>query len=402
MGLPLDGIRVLEVAEWILGPSACAVLGDWGAEVIKIEHPVRGDGGRGVLASGVIPMAKINYLFEVANRNKKSVAVDLNTEKGREIVNKLVARSDVFLTNFLTTARKRLKLEHEDLAPINPGLIYIKVHGYGQKGPEIERGGYDFAAFWARGGIASVLAEPGASPPAQRPGFGDMTGAMFSAGAVAAALFARERTGKGQAIDVSLLGSALWVNALDTLAAYMSGQEIAQMPRGKVGNPLWNTYQALDGKWLQLVNLQSDRYWPGLCKAIGREDLEHEPRFESHEERAQNNTALIELLDDVFATRPAGEWGRLLDDNGVLWAPMQRVSELASDPQVVANQYLVDIDHPVHGPTKLVASPAQFNDMPASIRTPAPELGQHTEAVLLELGYSWGDMEKLKEEGVIV
>jgi len=399
---PLEGIRVLEVAEWLFGPATAAILGDWGAEVIKIEHPRRGDGSRGILAAGVLPMARINYLWEQANRNKKSVALDLNTEKGREVLYKLVERVDVFLTNFLPTARRRLGLEYDDLARINPRLIYIKVHGYGQRGEETERGGYDYAAFWARGGIAAGLGEPETPPPPQRPGFGDQTGAMFAAGAVSAALFWRERTGKGTAIDVSLLGSALWVNALDTLAACLSGQDIPKIRRSEMGNPLWNTYRTGDGKWLQLVMLQTDRYWSDFCKAIGREDLEHDPRFDSHEKRCQNNVSLIAILDEVFAARTREEWGRVLDSYGLLWAPVQKASELADDPQVRANSYLLDFDHPVHGPVKLVASPVQFDDRPPDIRTPAPQLGQHTEEVLLELGYTWEDIARLKEENVII
>ncbi len=402
MTLPLEGIKVLEVAEWLFRPAACAVLADWGAEVVKLEHPERGDGARGILASGILAAAKVNYLWEQANRNKKSVAVDLNSEKGKEIVYKLVARSDVFLTNFLGEARKRLGLEYEDLSALNPRLVYVKVHGYGQKGEEKERGGYDYAAFWARGGVGAGLGEPGTPPPAQRPGFGDQISGMFSAGSIAAALFARERTGRGQKVDVSLLGSALWANALDILASLHSGQEVPRLRRSEMGNPLWNTYKARDGKWLQLVMPQTDRYWTGFCRGIGREDLEHDPRFDSHQQRCASSAALIAILDEVFATRDRHQWGGLLDAHGALWAPIQGASEVAPDPQVVANQYLIDVEHPLHGRLKVVASPMQFDDAPFKARAPAPELGQHTEEVLLELGYTWTDIGRLKEQKVII
>lgn len=397
MTLPLEGVRVLEVSEMLFAPAAGAALADWGADVIKVEHPVRGDRARGVMATGVIPMTDDNYLWHQANRGKKSVAVDLNTPLGVAIVYRLAEESDVFFTNFLTTARRRIGIEYEDIAKVNPKIIYLRMNGYGSRGAESERGGYDYAAFWARAGFAASLGEPAAGPTLQRPGLGDNTGGIVGAGAIAAALFNREKTGKGALIDLSLLATAMWVNSLDILAAYYSGTKIPRLSRKEMGNPLWNGYQTGDARWLQLVMLQTDPYWTGFCRALGRPDLEHDPRFDSHQARCDRNRELIGLLDAIFATKPLAEWAVLLDQNECLWTQVQDASELSTDPQVIANDYLVAVNH-----LKLVASPPQFDAHPVKVRSPGPELGQHTEEVLLALGYSWQQLAELKEAKVII
>ena len=217
------------------------------------------------------------------------------------------------------------------------------------------------------------------------------------------ALFHREKTGRGQIVECSLLGSALWSNALDTMASIIEQQRIPKIPRSEAGNPLWNMYQTQDGRWLHLIMLQTDRYWSAFCQAIGRADLEKDPRFDNHENRCENNKALIPILDEVFKTRTLEEWTLVMDSFGeVLWAPIQEPFDLATDPQVLANEYLVDVQHPSHGHMKLVASPIKFSETPTEIRNTAPELGQNTEEVLLGMGYSWDDIALFKDEGVIL
>jgi crotonobetainyl-CoA:carnitine CoA-transferase CaiB-like acyl-CoA transferase len=393
----MKGVRVLEVSEMLFAPSSAAVLADWGAEVIKIEHPVRGDRARGIMATGVIPIGSVNYLWEQANRGKKSVAVDLNTSRGLGIVYRLAEQSDVFITNFLTSARRRIGIEYEDMAKVNPQLIYARMNGYGPRGAESERGGYDYAAFWARGGFSASLGAPDGGPTLQRPGLGDNTGGMFATGAIAAALFYREKTGEGALIDLSLLACATWVNSMDILAAYYSGQRIPRLSRKEMGNPLWNSYQTGDGRWLQLVMLQTDPYWTGFCRALERQDLEHDPRFATHQVRCENTRLLIDMLDDIFLTKTLAQWGKRLDEEGCLWTYVQETAEVAEDPQVLANEYLVPA-----GDLTLVASPPQFNSRPGQPRDRAPGCGQHTEEVLLAAGYSWDELVSLKEDKVII
>jgi len=396
----LEGIKVLDLTIWYLGPMCAGILGDWGAEVIHIED-VTGDPTRGIRAAGVVPVGETNWPWEILNRNKKSITIDLRQERGQEILYKLAGRADVFVTNFLGSVLKRMKIDYESLSQINPKLIYAQGSGYGERGSDKERPGYDFTAFWARSGIMATLGEPGSPPTPQLPGMGDFISALCLAGGISTALFAREKTGKGQKVSLSLLGAGLWMGGSQAQATLSTGIEFARVSRKTVGNPLWNYYQTGDKKWIQLVCLQSDRYWPGFCKAAGRKYLEHDPRFDSHENRMRNNVALISIIDEVMLTMTRDEWGKLFDENGLLWGPALTYAEAINDPQVLENEYIVEVPHPRYGSIKLIASPLQFNRTPAKIRSTAPECGQHTEEILLELGYSWEDMLGLKDRKVI-
>jgi len=302
----LKGIRVLEVAEWGFVPSAGTVLADWGAELIKIEHPVRGDPIRGLVNAGVIPGARgVNFFVEHLGRNKRSVGIDFNQPAGRDLLYKLVKRCDVFLTNFLPPARERLGITYADLRKLKADLIYAKGHGQGQRGPDADRGGYDGLSFWARGGIGDRITPSGMPLLQQRAAFGDFTGGMFIAGGIAAALFHRERTGEGLEVDVSLLGNAVWVLAPDIVAAMAYGFELpraGEMPG--VPNALVNTYPCADGRQLVLMMLQHDRYWPIFCKAVRREDWLADPRFNPDPVRAKNQADLVAELKAMFAAQP--------------------------------------------------------------------------------------------------
>ena len=399
----LEGIRVIDLSMWAFGPSCGAVLADWGAEVIHVED-ITGDPTRGILAIGgvYLPKGDFPWPFHLCNRGKKSLAVDLRKEEGREIIYKLCERSDVFLTNFIESTLKRLRVDYETLSKINPRLIYAHVSGYGERGEEKERPGYDYAAFWARGGIMGHLGEPGSLPPPQLPALGDQISALCLAGGIALALFHRERTGEGQKIALSLLGSAVWMNSWQVQAMLSTGEEYPKLSRKEATNPLWNYYRARDGKWFYLVCLQSDRYWDGFCKAIGREDLRDNPKFNTHEKRMENNKELISILDELFLTKDRDEWGRLFDENGVLWAPIQTCSEVVRDPQVIANEFIVEVEDPEFGKVKLVKSPLQMEKTPAAVEKTAPQFAQHNEEIMLELGYSWDEIKDLKEKGVIV
>jgi len=398
----LQGLRLIEVADWGFVPSAATVLGDWGADIIKIEHPVRGDPMRGLITSGIIPGARgVNFFIEHLSRNKRSVGIDLNQPAGRDILYRLVRTADIFLTNFLPDARERLGITYEDLRALNPRLIYAKGHGQGQKGPDASRGGYDGCSFWARGGIADRLTRPGQPLVQQRAAFGDFTGGMFLAGGIAGALYHRERTGEGLEVDVSLLGNAVWIMSPDIVAAMTYGIELPQSGIGGTPNPLVSTYWSSDHKGIVLMMLQSERFWPLFANAIGRADILTDPRFDSAEKRRQEAGALVELLNAMFATRPRAEWAALLNASECIWAPLQSPAEIPDDPQVVANGYVMGFDHPQHGPFRVTASPVQFGNESPQVHRAAVELGADTEAVLLELGYTWEEIAQHKDSGAI-
>lgn len=397
----LNGVRLLEVAEWFFVPGAGTVLADWGADVIKIEHPTRGDPLRGLISSGIIPGAHgLNFFIENGSRNKRSVGLDLASDRGRDVLYGLVEKSDIFLTSFLPAARRRLQIDYDDIRKINPKIIYARGSGQGPKGPEAERGGFDAGSFWSRGGVGYMLSEPGQPIIMQRAAFGDTIGATFIAGGIAAALYHREKTGQGCVLDVSLLGTAVWLMAPDILAALLLGHDLPHNDRTRAPNPLMNTYQCKDGKWLMLMMLTPMRHWDEFCKAIEREELlEQYPLMKWIEEdtRAQ----LVQVLGKHFATRNRAEWIARLLQYDTIHAPVQSPTEVRDDPQVIANRYLVDYQHPTHGPFKVACSPVQFNEEATDVRRIAPDTGQDTEEVLLELGWSWEDIGKLKEQKII-
>jgi len=399
----MEGIRLVEVADWGFVPSAATVLADWGADVIKIEHPRRGDPIRGLITSGMIPGASgRNFFVEQLGRNKRSVGLDLNIEAGREALCRLVEKADIFLTNFLPDARRRLRIEVGDLRALNPRLVYAKGHGQGQRGPDAARGGYDGVSFWARGGIADRLTPPGQPHVMQRPAFGDFIGGMFIAGGIAGALFHRERTGEALEVDVSLLGTATWVMSPDIVAAMMYGFDLPQAGMGSSPNALVNNYRCGDGRHLVLMMLQEIRFWPIFCQAVQRADLLEDPRFNPDQVRHQHTAELVAVLRAMFETKPRAEWAQLLNASECIWAPVQTPSEVAKDPQVVANRYVVSVEHPGEEPVRVASSPVQFGGGFVEARRPAAEVGAHTEEVLLEVGYTWDDIAGLKEVGAIV
>ncbi|HZP43796.1 MAG TPA: CoA transferase [Candidatus Binatia bacterium] len=402
MAQVLAGVRVVEVAQWWFVPAAGAVLADWGADVVKVEHPVSGDPQRGLVTSGLIPpTGGVNFMVEQPNRGKRSVGVDLAKPTGRALLDRLVATADVFLTNFLPAARRRLAIDVEDIRRVNPKIVYVRGHGHGARGPDVEKGGYDAASFWCRGGIANALTPSSAAAPVmQRAAFGDSIGAVTLAGGVAAALFRRERTGEAPLVDVSLLGTAAWVMAPDVVASRLLGFDLPAGDRTQAPNPIVNSYRTKDGRWLFLNMLQPDRYWPDLCARLGRPDLAADPRFADGRARFEHRVECIHTLDEIFATRTLAEWSARLADAEGVWAPLQTAREVPDDAQVVANGYVPEVDRGDGTRFPLVASPVQFDETPPPLR-PAPDLGQHTEEVLLALGVDWDALAAAKAEGAI-
>jgi crotonobetainyl-CoA:carnitine CoA-transferase CaiB-like acyl-CoA transferase len=339
--------------------------------------------------------------MEQSNRGKRSVGIDIGHPEGRRLLLDLAAKADVFLTNFLPPARRKLGIELEDVRAVNPRVIYVRGHGQGAHGPDAEKGGYDAASFWSRGGIAHALTRPDADAPTmQRAAFGDSIGAMTVAGGIAAALFRRERTGEPSVVDVSLLGTAMWVLAPDIVMSKLTDKGMPAFDRREAPNPIVNSYRTKDGRWIFLNMLQPDRYWADFCRHLGREDLIDDARFKDGLARFQNRQACVAELDAVFASRTFAEWRARLDTAEGVWAPMQSAREVHDDPQAAANGYFAEVDRGDGRPFRLVASPVRFDDASPALRS-APEHAQHTEEILLEHGLSWEAIARLKETGAI-
>lgn len=401
----LEGIKVLSMGLVVAAPAASAWLADWGAEVIKIE-PLTGDTFRGVNSRGRTTMVfelngvTVGWAFQLMNRNKKSLAVDLKTDSGREILYKLVKKADVFLSNYKSEALSNLKLDYASLSKINPGIIYAGITGYGTVGPDKNEPGYDVTAAWARSGVMYQLGEPGSIPSPQRPGQMDTVAAAHAVAGITAALLNRERTGKGQEVELSLFHSGVWTLSVDTQGALV-GKTQPKITRSMVQNPLWNSYRTKDDRWIQLGMLQPDPYWPGFCRAIGKPELENDPRFNSILVRRENCKELINIIGEVFATKTMAGWEKLFKENNVIYGRVQNMVEVTIDPQAIANDFFVEMEHPA-GKMKVVSSPVKFYQNPGRVRGPAPELGQHNEEILLALDYSWDDIARLKEQGAIL
>lgn len=401
----LDGVRVVELATWGFMPSAGVALADWGAEVIKVEHPVHGDPMRGLVSAALTPPDEepVSYMFQTFSRNKSSVGIDLTTDAGRDVLYRLVGTADVFLTNYLAPVRRKLRVDVEDLARVNPRLVYARGSGLGPKGDEADTGGFDLASYWSRGGVAYVSTPEGADFPAPMPGaaFGDLQSGLYAAGGVAAALFARERTGEPQVVDVSLLGSAVWGTAPHIAASSLF--DIEAMPRADhqaAHNPLSNTYRTSDGRFVALVMLESDRFWAPLVELVGRPDLVTDERFVDSVARREHSGECIAELDAIFAARTAAQWREVLGRQRGVWAVVQSPDEARRDGQVVANDYVTRMEIDDRRAVTVARPPVQFNGGQTSA-LPAPDLGADTDRVLLDLGYDWDELVALKVDGAI-
>ena len=403
MPMPLEGIRVVDWTIWQQGPVASAMLADLGAEVIKLEERESGDPGRGIVRmSGIDLGDRPNFYFEANNRNKKSLTVDLKRPEGVEIVRRLVDRADVFVQNFRQGVAARLGLGAATLRERNPRLIYASATGYGPEGPECGSPSFDYLGL-ARSGIMLSAGEPDDPPLAIAGGIADQMGAVMLAYGVLAALLAREKTGCGQEVDASHLGSMAWLQGLGLSARLMLGRALPRVHRRYATNPLWNHYQCSDGEWIALSMLQADRYWARFCEVLGIGWAATDERFATMLARMGNSGACVALLDETFATRPRAEWLRLLAEGGdFIVSIVNSVDDLPNDPQVQANQYVTTFDHPAFGPTQVVGVPIRLSETPGTIRHPAPEFGQHTEQILVDLlGYSWDEVAGLKDAEVI-
>jgi len=435
MSMALEGIRVIDVSQVAAVPMCARHLADFGADVIHIENATTGDSWR-YLQAGAGPglvgtPSEVPYNWEAFNRNKRSLAVDLAREEGREIIYRLVESADVFVTNLRLYERKKFGLECETLSGLNPRLIYGSVTGHGTKGPDADMPAYDTTVYFARSGISHMLTVPGMSPPSPRPAFGDNVAGLGLAFGVMTALYVRDRTGIGQEVDTSLFASAIYQLTFDAASALATRQDeyeyrsrafegteeerrqrdelmaearaalkrLSDFQRERLPSAMTNIYETKNGRSIRFNALQSERYWAKFCKLLGRPELEADPRFSSKETRAENRKELYHIFREVFLTRTLAEWRPLIADLPA--SPFQALVDVIDDPQARANGFFLPYDHPIHGPMEIMASPVNLSRTPATIRSPAPEFSQHTEEVLLEAGYTREDIVRLRERAVI-
>lgn len=398
---PLEGVKVVEMTMFQQGPVAGMRLGDLGADVIKIEAKT-GDPARGFMKiiGAMAGLKGNNYYFEHHNRNKRSIVLDLKTERGKEIFLRLIDTADVFLNNMSIEAPIKLGIGPEDLLARNPRLIYAQASGWGRKGPDANDLSFDYTGI-ARCGLMMACGERGAPPTQILPGIGDEMGGLICAWGVTAALYAREKTGKGQVVDTSLMGSIITLLAFILEAPSILGQEFPREIRALAGNPVYNHFRCKDDKWIVIAHLDPDRYWPKVCKATGIEELQHDPRFNNIEARAKNAKELVAILDERFASKTRDEWMKILKEEGCIYTPVQTLSEVTNDPQAFANNYFIDVQHPAWGKIKMTGFPWDFSETPALWRRHAPGFGEHSEEILLQIGYNKDDIAKFRDEGVI-
>jgi len=403
MKRPLEGIRVLDCGIYHAGPGGLAILGDLGAEVIKIEQPGTGDPMRMVKQIGRIPLeipGGRSLFYEGANRNKKSVTIDLSTKKGQEIVHCLASRSDVFLTNMRRHAVESMNITYPILHQINPRLIYVSVSAYGPKGPDKDQGGFDYQG-QARSGLMYSMGEVDMPPIVCQFGIIDQATAIMTSHQIITALYMRERSGIGQEVHVSILGSATFLLYFNILIAHMGGFEVPRHKRSRE-HPLRNYYKCGDDRWLMMTLTPPERHWGPLCRALGNPELENDPRFNTDDKKLANAEQLVAILDEVFATRPRDEWLHIFAEYDLFCCGVNSVMELQDDPQVTENGYIVDFEHPTLGKIKIPGYPGHFSESWAQTTSAAPDLGEHTEEVLMELGdYTRKEIAQLREEGVV-
>ena len=400
MAGPLEDVRVVELGVWVAGPGAGGILADWGADVVKVEPP-EGDPARnfGRMLGGDLPT---NPVFELDNRGKRSISLDLSDERGLKVAHQLVSEADVFLTNLRPAALGRLGLGPKETCDRHERLVYAIITGYGLEGPEADRGAYDIAAFWARAGIAESLRAPGGPLPFQRGGMGDHTVAMTGAAMVSAALVERARTGHGQLVSTSLLRQGVYTIGFDVNVAVMWGRTLGIGTRETMYSPVLNNYRASDGKSFWIVGLEGDRHWPALARAVGHPEWISDARFDIARSRAVNAQELIGLLDEIFASRTLDEWATVFaEEPELFWSPVNTIDDVVADEQFHAAHSVVDVPDE-QGTLPMLATPVDFDGRPPAPRWRAPLLGEHTQEVLRELGLDGDSAASLVADGVAV
>lgn len=400
----LKGIRVIEVGGAFAMPLAGMLMGSWGAEVIHVEPPGRGDLQRHLLAAGMAGWARpheVNYIWEHVDRNKKSLTVNLKSPEGQKIIHKLVEESDIFLNNLRPYEMEKFDLEYKTLAKRNPRIIYANLTGYGRQGSERNTGGYDSVAFWARSGVMDLMHEADQPPNISRPAYGDSITSQSLLAGVMAALYMRERSGMGQEVEVSLYNSAVFALGTDISGCLISGEDSVRPSQKTMGNPIRNIYPTSDNRWIMLGMTTSQPYWPSFCEVLGLQALIDNPLYATPDTRAENSAELIKIIQNVFLAQTYDYWVDVLSRNKLIWAPVKTPLEVTQDEQANANDFFGEWNHPTYGKIRMLNNPIKLSKTEAKNRSKAPDLGEHTAEILTSLGYSPEAIEKMKTEGDI-
>jgi len=400
MTSPCDGLKVVEVANWVAGPAACAIFRDMGAEVLKVEPP-EGDALRAFKMRNLGFDTDLNTAFELDNRGKRSLVLDLEKPAARGVMARLVRDADVFLTNLTQPRREKYGLTFEALSAMNPRLVYTSLTGYGTQGPEHWRPGFDYAAFWARSGIMATLGEPPSPPPLCRGGQGDHTTALNLVLATLAALRLRDRTGQAQYADVTLYGTGMWTIAGDLSAALITKAHPLRHDRTAPANPIWNSYPVRDGRFVLLVHPDPQPFWPRLCAAIGEPAWADDPRYDTAAKRSAASRELTAAIGERFARHDFAHWARVLDQHKLIWAPVATLDEVVACPQARAIGAFATLEHPKEGRFETLAAPLAIANSEIAPRGPAPELGANSREALAQHGFSPDEIRALEAEGVL-
>jgi formyl-CoA transferase len=400
----LEGIKGIEVGGVAAMPLAGMLMSSWGAEIIHVEPPGRGDMQRYLLSNRFIrtgDVPPVNYLWEHADRNKKSIAIDIGTPAGQGILHKLIVSADVFLNNLRPYELEKFNLTYEILSKINPRIICANLTGYGQRGPMKNTGGYDSVAFWARTGVMSLSHEDDDPPPVSRPAYGDSTTSISLLAGIMAALYIRERTGQGQEVCASLFNTGIWAMGFDISGCLATGVDAEPTRRRMVVNPIRNHYPTRDKRWIMLGMTNAQPYWSTFCRIIGSPELEDDPRYATFEARAKNAEELVDIIENIFRSKTYNEWVEILSKTNLIWAPVLTPLEVTREEQAWANDIFVQVEHPRHGPVRLLNNPIKLSKTPAVFKSKAPDLGEHTDQIMTELGYSEEDVASLRKARTI-
>jgi crotonobetainyl-CoA:carnitine CoA-transferase CaiB-like acyl-CoA transferase len=397
----LEGVKVLEVAEHGFVPAAAAILAEWGADVVKVERPT-GDPLRQIQHMGLVAdTGDFNFLFEQFNRNKRGVAIDLRTADGRTVLDRLIAWADVYITNFLPSARQKLRLDPENIWAVNPACVYAIGSGQGLEGPDADDGGFDAVSYWARGGLAHMLTPVGGPLVQPRGALGDAPSGAYLAGGIAAALYRRQRTGEPTIVDVSLLGSAVWTLAVDLVpTTILERDPTPHAPGAGLASVLVGSYRTADNRWLSLNMLDPERHWEPTCRALGLDELRGDARYATVADRTDRRDELRAVFVERIGSMRLAELKQRLSEHDTIFSAIASPIEVIDDPQVRANGYLAP--HPAHDKARLASAPVQFDGRGLEIRRPAPGVGEHTDEVLRSIGMDDDELARLRDEGVLV
>jgi formyl-CoA transferase len=393
------GLKVVDLSSFLAGPGAATVLSDFGADVIKVEPPGIGDPHRVTYKIPPVPSSKENYSWQLSNRNKRGLALDLKSPRSREILERLVKWADVLVVNFPHPVRRKLKLTYEDIGPWNPRLVYADITGYGDQGPDTDLPGFDITAYWSRSGLLDMTRDAGAPPTLPVPASGDHATAMGLYSAIVTGLYRRERTGEGCYVTTSLLGEGIWASAVLVQAALCNAKFYPLHDRKNPPNATFNVYQTSDKRWFLIVMQPKD--WPALPAAIGRPELLSDPRFADDAARAKNSAQLAAILDEVFAAQPLAHWHDTFERARITYGIVKNAAEVSTDPQVLANELIVPIEGAGEHLTQTVSSPIRIHGVPKAKARRAPELGEHNDEVLRELGFSADQIDAFRASATI-